>query len=198
MAASTLKRICVFCGSSAGARPAYANAARALGGELARRGLELVYGGGNVGLMGIVADATLAAGGRVTGVIPRALVSRELAHTGLTAQHVVSSMHERKQLMHDLSDAFIALPGGLGTFEELLETLTWSQLGIHRKPCGLLNVEGFYDPLLALLDHATAEKLVRAEHRATLVHDTTPDGLLLAFARYRAPQLPRWLTPQQT
>jgi uncharacterized protein (TIGR00730 family) len=147
-------RLCVFCGSSTGRHPAFADAAQVLATELARRNIEIVYGGGNIGLMGVVADAALAAGGRVIGVIPEGLVARELAHPGVSALHVVASMHERKALMADLSDGFIALPGGFGTLEEFCEVVTWTQLGIHQKPCGLLNVEGYYDGLLAFFAHA--------------------------------------------
>lgn len=159
----------VFCGSSLGARPEYEAAARELGRLLAARGLGLVYGGARVGLMGAVADAALAAGGDVVGVMPRALVAREIAHTGLRDLRVVESMHERKALMAELSDAFVALPGGLGTLEELFEVWTWAQLGLHRKPVALLDVADFYRPLVAFLDAAVGEGFVRAERRATLV-----------------------------
>jgi uncharacterized protein (TIGR00730 family) len=162
---STLQRICVFCGSSVGSHPAYAAAARELGRTLAERGLGIVFGGGKVGLMGVLADAALEAGGEVIGVIPEALVAREIGHDRLTKLHVVRSMHERKTLMADLADAFIALPGGYGTFEEFFEAVTWTQLGIHRKPCGLLNVEGYYDALLALLDRAVSDGFIRAANR---------------------------------
>jgi len=170
---STLKRICVFCGSSVGSRPQYAAAARELGRMLAERGLGVVFGGGKVGLMGVLADAALAAGGEAIGVIPEALVAREIGHSGLTKLHVVRSMHERKTLMADLADAFIALPGGYGTFEEFFEAVTWTHLGIHQKPCGLLNVDGYYDALLALLSRAVADGFIREANRA-LVLDT-PD-----------------------
>ncbi len=163
-----MPRICVFCGSSRGNRPAYREAAERVGSLLAGRGIGLVYGGGNIGLMGLMADAALAAGGEVIGVMPRRLVRREVAHRGLTELREVNSMHERKALMADLSDAFLALPGGYGTFEEFCEMLTWTQLGIHAKACGLLNVEGFFDPLLALFDRAVAEGFLKAQHR-TLV-----------------------------
>jgi uncharacterized protein (TIGR00730 family) len=186
-------RICVFCASSPGAVPEYAAAARATGRVLAERNIGVVYGGGNVGLMGALADATLAAGGEVIGVIPKPLVDREVAHTGLTRLHVVSTMHERKQLMHDLSDAFIALPGGFGTFEELFETLTWGQLGMHRKPCGLYNVLGYYDPLLQLLEGAVKARLLRPEHRALLLDDTSPDALLAKLATFEPPAVTKWI-----
>ena len=162
---STLRRICVFCGSSVGSRPAYLNAARELGRRLAERGLGIVFGGGKVGLMGVLADAALAAGGEAIGVIPEALVAREIAHNGLTELRVVRSMHERKTLMADLADAFIALPGGYGTFEEFFEAVTWTQLGIHRKPCGLLNVDGYYDALLVLLDRAVSDGFIHEVNR---------------------------------
>ena len=153
----TFRTICVFCGSNLGIRPVYRAAAERLASLLLQRGIELIYGGGNVGLMGVLADTMLAQGGRVIGVIPQSLLAREVGHRGLTKLHVVSSMHERKALMADLSDAFLALPGGFGTFEEFCEIVTWSQLGIHQKPCGLLNVDGYYDPLLRLFDHAVGE-----------------------------------------
>jgi len=165
----TLRRICVFCGSSVGSRPAYVAAARELGRTLAERGLGVVFGGGKVGLMGVLADAALAAGGEAIGVIPEAMVAREIAHNGLTELHVVHSMHERKTLMADLADAFIALPGGYGTFEEFFEAVTWTQLGIHQKPCGLLNVEGYYDALLALLNRAVSDGFIREANRSLIV-----------------------------
>ncbi len=166
---STLKRICVFCGSSVGSRPQYAAAARELGRMLAERGLGVVFGGGKVGLMGVLADAALAAGGETIGVIPEALVAREIGHNGLTKLHVVRSMHQRKTLMADLADAFIALPGGYGTFEEFFESVTWTQLGIHTKPCGLLNVDGYYDALLALLDRAVADGFIQEKNRRLVI-----------------------------
>lgn len=190
--------ICVFSGSSSGRRPAFAEAARALGGEIAKRGLSLVYGGAQVGLMGDVADAVLAAGGQVTGVIPRALATKEVAHHGLDDLRVVTSMHERKQMMADLAGGFISLPGGLGTFEETFEMLTWAQLGIHARPCGLLNVEGYFDQLLAFLDHAEAEGFLRDAHRRMLLVDSTPAGLLDQFERYEPPVVPKWMDWRQT
>jgi uncharacterized protein (TIGR00730 family) len=194
-----MKRVCVFCGSSEGGRPAYAEAARALGAELVRRELGLVYGGGSVGLMGTIADAVLAAGGEVIGVIPGPLASRELAHTGLTELRVVASMHERKAVMAELVDGFIALPGGLGTLEETLEILTWAQLGIHRKPVGVLNVEGYYDGLLRFLTHAVREAFVRPEYFALLLFADTPAEVLDRFADWKPPALARaWLAPSQT
>lgn len=188
-----LNSICVYCGSSAGARPIYAEAAQAVGRILAEQELRLVYGGGRVGLMGILADAALAAGGTVVGVIPRSLADKEIAHAGLTELHVVGSMHERKMLMADLADGFIALPGGFGTLEEFCEVLTWAQLGLHRKPCGLLNVAGFYDPLLALLDHAAAEGFVRAEHQAMVLSGNDLQELLAQMQTYQPPTVPKWI-----
>lgn len=188
-----LRNICVFCGSSHGARRVYTEAAHALGAALARRDVGLVYGGGNVGLMGEIADAALAAGGRVYGVIPDALVARELAHADLTELVVVRSMHERKARMAEMADAFIALPGGFGTFEEFCEVLTWSQLGIHRKPCGLLNVDGYYDPLLALFDRSVSEGFVRPEHRALVLVRPEIGALLDALADYEPPAVEKWL-----
>lgn len=189
-----MRRICVFCGSSPGARPAYADAARALGREIVTRGMSLVYGGGQVGLMGVVADAVLDAGGEVTGVIPQALAAREIAHHGLTDLRIVDSMHTRKATMAALADAFVALPGGFGTYEEFFEVVTWTQLGVHRKPCGLLNVDGFYDPLIALLDHAVTERFIRPQHRATILVETDPAALLSSLADATLPEVPKWIT----
>ena len=186
-------RICVFCGSSSGSRPAYTEAARRLGRLLAERGIRLVYGGSHLGLMGTVADAVLAAGGAVTGVIPRMLVEKEAAHRQLADLRVVGSMHERKALMAELADGFIAMPGGFGTLEEFCEMLTWAQLGVHRKPCGLLNVEGFYDPLLALLDHAVRERFLKPVNRDLLLAETVPETLLDRMARVPPPLVDKWL-----
>jgi uncharacterized protein (TIGR00730 family) len=189
----------VFAGSSVGARPEYADAARTLAAELARGGVGLVYGGGGIGLMGVLADAMLAAQGEVIGVIPRPLAARELAHRGLTELLVVESMHERKATMAELSDGFIALPGGLGTFEETLEILTWSQLGIHRKPVGVLNVGGYYDGLLKLLASAVREGFVKREYVGLLLFADTPADLLDLFSRWTPPTIPvAWLDPTQT
>lgn len=176
------KRICIYCGSRNGSRPAYDQAARDMGAALARRGIGLVFGGGRVGLMGVLADAVLAGSGTVTGVIPRALVSREIAHLDLKDLRIVNSMHERKSLMAELADAFIALPGGFGTLEEMMEILTWSQLRLHAKPCGLLNVENFYDPLLKFLDHAVAEEFIPAGMRKSIVVETDAEKLLDSLA----------------
>lgn len=188
-----MRRICVFCGSSSGASPAYAEAAQAMGAALAARGLGLVYGGGNVGLMGVVADAAMAGGGEVIGVIPRALKAREVAHAGITDLRVVGSMHERKALMAELADGFIALPGGIGTLEEWFEIWTWAQLGIHSKPFGLLNAAGYFDPLLAFLDRTMAERFVRPEYRAMVLVDDRPEPLLDRMAAYEPPVIPKWL-----
>jgi uncharacterized protein (TIGR00730 family) len=193
-----MKRICVFCGSSAGREPVYRDAARKLGATLARRGLGLVYGGGSVGLMGAVADAALEAGGEVVGVIPRALQLRELAHGKLTSLHVVSSMHERKAKMAELADAFVALPGGMGTLEEFAEVLTWAQLGLHARPCGLLDVGGYWAPLVAFFDHATEEGFLRAEHRALVLVADDPDALLDRFAAWQPPPIRRWIDDRST
>ena len=193
-----MRRICVFCGSNSGRLPAYREAAAALGRTLAGRGIGLVYGGASVGLMGAVADAALAAGGEAIGVIPRALMDRELGHPGLTELRVVGSMHARKAMMAELSDGFVALPGGAGTLEEIFEIWTWAQLGDHAKPCGLLNVAGFYDRLIGFLDHAGGERFMRGEHRAMLLAADTADGLLAAFAEYRAPAVRKWIAPAET
>jgi hypothetical protein len=180
-----MRRVCVFCGSKAGGRPVYADGARRLGEVLVAHGLGVVFGGGHIGLMGVVADAVLAAGGEAVGVIPQALVDKELAHDRLTALHVVATMHQRKALMADLSDAFVALPGGLGTLEELFETWTWAQLELHAKPCGLLNVAGFYDPLVAFLDHAVRERFLKPPHRSLLIVESDAGVLVDRLARAR-------------
>jgi hypothetical protein len=188
----SFKRICVYCGSSSGSLPAFAEAARALGAALARRGLGLVYGGGCVGLMGWVADAVVAQGGEVIGVIPEVLAKKEIAHFSLKDLRVVGTIHERKALMAELADAFIALPGGFGTMEELCEALAWAQLGLHHKPLGLLNVAGFYDPLLAFFDHAVERQFIRPAHRQLVLAETVPDRLLDLLAQPQPPVLPKW------
>ena len=193
-----VRRVCVFCGSSPGASPAYAAAARRLAEVLVRRGVGLVYGGGSVGLMGVLADAALAAGGEVTGVIPRALWEREVGHAALPDLRVVETMHERKALMAELADGFVALPGGLGTLEEFFEVWTWAQLGIHAKPCGVLNVAGFFDPLLAFLDHAVAARFVREVHRAMVLVEPEPDALLDRMVAYRAPAVAKWMSASES
>jgi len=188
-----LKRICVFCGSSSGTREVYLRSAQEVGRLLAGRGIELVYGGGKVGLMGAVADACLDAGGRVIGVIPQLLVDKEVAHAGLTELRIVQTMHERKALMADLSDAFLALPGGYGTWDELCEVLTWSQIGIQRKGSAILNVNGYYDPLLAMADRAVAEGFLRDVHRELLLTDTEPARLLDLLESYVSPVVDKWM-----
>lgn len=193
-----LKRICVFCGSSIGSRPEYRAAAEALGGMLAARGIDLVFGGGRVGLMGVVADAALARGGRVTGVIPEALVAREIAHQNLPDLRIVASMHERKATMAGLADAFVALPGGFGTFEEFFEVVTWTQLGLQGKRCGLLNVLGFYDPLLAQVDRAISDGFVKPANRDLIVTAADPHDLLDLLARPLAAPVAKWITADES
>jgi uncharacterized protein (TIGR00730 family) len=188
-----LRRVCVFCASSPGARGSYSTAAEAVGAVLARHGVGLVYGGGAVGLMGTLADAALAAGGEVTGVIPASLVAREVGHRGLSDLRVVASMHERKALMEELADGFVALPGGSGTLDELMEIVTWAQLGLHRKPIGLLDVDGYFEHLTAFLDHAVAERFVRPEHRELLLHDTDAEALLERMAAWEPVAVPTWI-----
>ena len=192
-----LASLCVFCGSSPGVDARYAEAARDFGARLARRGVALVYGGARRGLMGAVADAALGDGGRVTGVIPRGLWEREVGHTGLSELLVVDSMHERKALMAERADAFVALPGGAGTLEELFEAWTWAILGIHAKPVALLDVGGFFAPLLAMLDHMSEAGFVRAAHRQMLLVDDDPERLLARLAAYEPPAVERWLTPDE-
>ncbi len=192
-----MARICVFCASTPGLRPSYAEGARALARALVDGGHSLVYGGGNVGLMGVIADAVMAQGGEVVGVIPHTLMAREIGHTGVTRLHVADSMHERKALMADLSDAFVALPGGVGTFEELFEAITWTQLGLHRKPCGLLNVDGFYDGLLQFLDHAWAEGFIKPETRAIVSAGTDPAALLRTLLATPMPAVPQWISARE-
>jgi uncharacterized protein (TIGR00730 family) len=188
-----MNRLCVFCGSSPGRDPAYLAVAAELGTLLAKRRIGLVYGGASIGLMGALADAAQAAGGEVIGVIPHALVEWEVAHAGLADLRIVASMHERKALMAELSDGFIALPGGIGTLEELFEVWTWAQLGSHSKPCALLNVLGFYDRLLGFLDFVVQEAFMRPIHRNMLLVGETPEGLLGEMARYRAPPETKWI-----
>jgi uncharacterized protein (TIGR00730 family) len=187
------QRICVFCGSNVGNRPAYRDSAVAMSRLLAGRGIEIVYGAGDIGLMGILADAALAAGGKVIGVIPESLVAKEVGHSGLTELRIVKSMHERKAIMSDLSDGFIAMPGGFGTFEEFCEVVTWSQLGIQSKPCGLLNVEGYYDPLLQLFDQAVTEGFLREENRRLVLEDREPERLLAKMAEFVPIPADKWI-----
>jgi uncharacterized protein (TIGR00730 family) len=193
----TLRALCAFCGSSLPADERFAAAARSLGSELAARGVELVYGGGSVGLMGVVADACLARGGTVTGVIPTGLFRREIAHTGLTTLHEVASMHERKQQMYDRSDAFVTLPGGLGTLEELAEITTWSQLGLHRKPVVLLDVDGFWDPLVAQLDRMVAVGLLKPENRGLLQRAASCDAVFELIEQYRPARVEKWISASE-
>ena len=195
---SVVTRIGVFCGSSVGNRPAFRQAAVELAGALARRGFGLVYGGARVGLMGVLADAMRQHGGEVIGVIPQALVDREIADASLADLRVVGSMHERKALMVELADGFIAMPGGYGTLEEFCEVLTWAQLGLHRKPCGLLDVDSYFDPLLAQFDGAVSAGFLRPENRALLLTANDPDALLDLFASYKPISVPKWITPAQT
>ena len=193
-----MKRVCVFSGSSPGADLAYRAAAIDLGHRLADRGIELVYGGAHVGLMGALADAALEGGGRVTGVIPQSLVDREIAHPGLSDLRVVASMHERKAQMAELADAFVALPGGVGTLEELFEVYTWNQLGLHAKPLGLLNVRGYFDGLVRFLDHAVEERFITRENRAMLLVGEDFDALLDGLAGWEAPTRPKWIDRAQS
>ena len=193
-----MKSLCVYCGSSSGRIDDYAVAARALAGALVERGIRLVYGGASVGIMGVVADEVLRCGGQAVGVIPESLMCKELAHAGLTELHVTPSMHARKTLMAELADGFVALPGGIGTFEEIFEVWTWAQLGFHGKPCGLLNVAGYYDGLTAFLDHAAGEQFVRADQRRMLVVETDPAALLDRFASYTPPVQPKWVGRDET
>jgi uncharacterized protein (TIGR00730 family) len=194
-----VRRICVFCGSSPGARPAYAEAAAELGRLLVSEGIGVVYGGGAVGLMGVLADAVLAEDGEIVGVIPQALVEREIGHPGVADMRVVGSMHERKALMADLSDAFVALPGGLGTLEELFEVYTWAQLGLHRKPCGLLDVEDYFAGIVRFLDHAVEERFLPEQHRSMLIVDHDPRALLDRVRGYEPSAVqPKWLDRDET
>jgi len=193
-----VRTICVFCGSNIGRNDSYTEASRALVRAMTRHGLDLVYGGGNIGLMGVIAEAALAAGMHVTGVAPQRLLEREVVHRGLSALHVVGSMHERKAKMADLSDAFIALPGGYGTLDELFEALTWTQLGYHRKPAGLLNVAGYFDRLAEYLDHALAERLLTREHRDMLIVETDPDVLIERLEHAPLPQATKWIDRSET
>jgi len=190
-----LKSVCVFCGSNTGKGEVYSAAARALAEAVVRQGLRLVYGGGSIGLMGVLGEAALAANGHVIGVTPRRLLERELVHKGLTALHVVETMTERKTLMAELSDAFIALPGGMGTLDEMFEMLTWNQLGFHCKPCGLLDVAGYFERLTGFLDHSVAERFVTPEHRSMLIVERDPARLLTRLASEPPPRVSKWLDP---
>jgi len=192
-----MKNICVYCGSSPGRLEAYAIGACTLARALVDRDLGLVYGGAGIGLMGLVADTVLQLGGRAVGVIPAALARKEVVHKGLSELHITQSMHERKTMMAELSDGFIAMPGGIGTFEEIFEIWTWAQLGIHAKPCGLLNVAGYYDALTTFLDHAATEQFLKPQHRSLLIVEHEPEALLDRFASYQPPSVQKWLDPDE-
>lgn len=193
-----INSICIYCGSSPGRLDAYASAACSLAESLVSRNIRLIYGGAGIGIMGMVADQVLKLGGEAVGVIPKALAHKEVAHHHLTELHVTQSMHERKMLMAELSDGFIALPGGIGTLEELFEIWTWAQLGFHHKPCGLLNVAGYYDALLKFLDHVRAEQFVKEHHYAMLMVETNPDALLDRYVHYQPPAVKHWLGKDET
>jgi uncharacterized protein (TIGR00730 family) len=188
-----MKRLCVYCGSRPGSQPAYTEAAKNLARALVNRKIEVVYGGASVGTMGVLADTVLAEGGHVIGIIPQAVLGREVVHRGLSDLRVVTSMHERKALMAELSDGFIALPGGLGTLDEVFEILTWGQLGLHQKPCGLLNIRDYYRGLVDFLDHAVSESFITEVHRAMLLMEEEPERLLDQFERYKAPAVAKWV-----
>ncbi|HSN79593.1 MAG TPA: TIGR00730 family Rossman fold protein [Rhodoferax sp.] len=193
-----MRAICVYCGSSPGRLEVYAGAARALGQALVARDLGLVYGGASIGLMGLIADTVLQLGGRAVGVIPKGLARKEVVHRHLSELHVTQSMHERKTLMAELSDGFIAMPGGIGTFEEIFEIWTWAQLGIHAKPCGLLNVAGYYDALTTFLDHAATEQFLKPDQRSLLMVEQQPQALLDRFASYQPPSVRKWLDADES
>jgi len=193
-----INSICVYCGSSPGRIEAYGSAGCALAKSLVSRNIRLVYGGAGIGIMGMVADQVLKLGGQAIGVIPKALAHKEVAHKNLTELHVTQSMHERKMLMAELSDGFIALPGGIGTLEELFEIWTWAQLGFHNKPCGLLNVEGYYDSLIGFLDHVLAEQFVKKDHHAMLIVETNPDALLDRYINYQPAAVRHWVGKDET
>jgi uncharacterized protein (TIGR00730 family) len=193
-----IRSVCVYCGSSSGRLDSYSDTARALATELVSREISLVYGGASIGIMGLLADTVLHLGGRVAGVIPESLVRKEIMHNNLTELHVTKSMHERKSMMADLSDGFIAMPGGIGTLEELFEILTWAQLGFHDKPCGLLNVERYFDALIAFLDHSVKERFIKPEHRSMLIVENCPGVLLDRFSGYSPPHVEKWVREGQT
>ena len=193
-----LKSICVYCGSSPGRLEAYASSARALAESLVKRNIKLVYGGASIGIMGMVADHVLMLGGQAIGVIPEALGQKEVTHKNLTELHVTQSMHERKMLMAELSDGFVALPGGIGTLEELFEIWTWAQLGFHKKPCGLLNVEGYYDSLIQFLDHILAEQFVKEHHRAMLIVESNSEKLIDRYINYQPKVVTQWVRKNET
>jgi uncharacterized protein (TIGR00730 family) len=193
-----MKRVCVFCGSSSGSLPIYQQVASNVGRLLAGHGYCVVYGGGRVGLMGALAEGTLAAGGEVIGIIPQALFEKEIGYSDLKDLRVVGSMHERKAMMAEISDAFLTLPGGFGTFEEFFEMVTWSQLGVHQKPCGLLNLNGFYDPLLAMCDHAVSQGFLREVDRKLILSDSDPEALIQRVLNFKVPESTKWLSSKQT
>jgi len=193
-----MKRICVFCGSNSGIDPVYSETAEKVGKFLAEQNIELVYGGGRVGLMGKIADTVMANGGKVIGIIPKGLSDREVAHQGLTELHIVDSMHTRKALMAELSDGFIALPGGVGTFEEFCEIVTWGQLGIHTKPCALMNVGGFYDSFIAMFDHSMNQGFIRPQHRSLVLVESEIEKLYQLMKEYRPPIIEKWLDKEST
>jgi uncharacterized protein (TIGR00730 family) len=193
-----MKSICVFCGSNPGTNPIYVATAKALGEELVRQDLSLVYGGASVGLMGTLADSVLKAGGQVFGVIPEMLQMKEIAHQRLTKLYVVASMHERKQMMFDLSDGFITLPGGLGSIEEMCEVLTWGQLGLHKKPCGFLNTNQFYSPMISQFERCVQEGMMKEQHREMIIVDPTPAGLIEKLRTYQPPDVEKWMNKKQT
>lgn len=198
MDSSKIKRLCVYCGSSRGTNSEYTAGARRLAKTLVNNEIELIYGGASIGIMGVLADAVLEGGGRVTGIIPEDLMSREVAHSGINELKVVPSMHERKALMADMSDGFAALPGGIGTFEELFEILTWAQLGFHRKPVGILNIGGYFDYLIKFLDHAVNEQFLQHHHRSMLIIEDDPDTLLIRFTEYQSPVMKQWIDREAT
>ena len=193
-----MQSVCVFCGSSQGTDPAYTEAARSLGRTLAEANVRLVFGGGHVGLMGVISNAALEAGGEVIGIIPKSLVERELAHPNLADLRIVGSMHERKAMMSDLSEGFIMLPGGTGTLEEFFEVLTWAQLGEHEKPCGILNVSGYYDPLIAVFDHMVDKGFLSASNRSLVLVESEPERLLQRLDHYQPPETPKWIDRSET
>ena len=195
---TSINSICVYCGSSSGRLDAYASAAFSLAESLVSRNIKLVYGGASIGIMGMVADEVLKLGGHVIGVIPKALAHKEVMHNHLTELHITQSMHERKMLMAELSDGFIALPGGIGTLEELFEIWTWAQLGFHNKPCGLLNVEGYYDLLIQFLNHVLAEQFVQQHHHAMLIVEKNPDALIDLYVNYQPPAVQHWVGKEET
>ncbi|AMK76874.1 MULTISPECIES: TIGR00730 family Rossman fold protein [Methylomonas] len=195
---TTINSICIYCGSSSGRLEAYGAAAQTLATALVSRNIRLIYGGAGIGIMGMIADQVLHLGGQAIGVIPKALAHKEVAHPNLTELHVTQSMHERKMLMAELADGFIALPGGIGTLEELFEIWTWAQLGFHQKPCGVLNVAGYYDALISFLDHVAAEQFVKPHHRAMLMVETDPNLLLDRYVNYQPPAVKHWVNKHET